>query len=542
MILTFFFFQGKNALAHGSQFFEFAPDYYHLKNVNLASSPTAYLFFQPQNDFLAGFDLWLDNSGSPGNISLSLSDDSGALVASKTVSVPTIATFAGGKQFHIDLNSQIPIQNTRIYSLKITSASPNINLYYANRIDVLEQNSPYVPKYLNGVTKLGSTEQNFSFKFALYETQDSAAPTITNVTSTILSSTAARINFNANEPIDFRIDLSETYQTATIGTNFLNTYKNCAEDIQTCELKFMVLPGKTYNYAILAKDEWRNQSAYTGTLETTAGEITVQGSSTSTESISPAQTSTSSPAQATSTETLGLPPEPAPPPASVKFSIGDRIKISDSVLFANVRSGGTLNATLLGTQNKGSQGAVTGGPLKADNYIWWEINYDKNPDGWTVEDYLVKISSTPPASPAPQAQTQTPAAANQTTQSSISFSGNDATITWSAPLAGEPIDGYAIDLYGETKNTVRLYKVKADVHELSLSNLPEDDYSFSIYALNGNEKTKISSGRASTLPKNPRGPSENASSGRGFWFYATIIATILIGLGIVIKVILFPTQ
>jgi starvation-inducible outer membrane lipoprotein len=51
----------------------------------------------------------------------------------------------------------------------------------------------------------------------------------------------------------------------------------------------------------------------------------------------------------------------------------------------------------LGTQSYGATGTIIGGPVEADGYRWWQINYDNNPDGWSIEGedsnfYLVKIS------------------------------------------------------------------------------------------------------------------------------------------------------
>ena len=36
-------------------------------------------------------------------------------------------------------------------------------------------------------------------------------------------------------------------------------------------------------------------------------------------------------------------------------------------------------------------GTIIGGPTTADGYIWWQVNYDKNPDGWSAEDWLTKV-------------------------------------------------------------------------------------------------------------------------------------------------------
>jgi len=88
-----------------------------------------------------------------------------------------------------------------------------------------------------------------------------------------------------------------------------------------------------------------------------------------------------------------------PPPASTKFSIGDRVQVSSELL--NVRSTPSTSGTLLVTQATGTPGTVVAGPTAADGLNWWQINYDTGADGWSVEDYLVKVTVTPPSPPPP---------------------------------------------------------------------------------------------------------------------------------------------
>lgn len=79
------------------------------------------------------------------------------------------------------------------------------------------------------------------------------------------------------------------------------------------------------------------------------------------------------------------------PPPSNKFKKSDRIKVTGS----EVRSGGGLSYSLLGTQPVGTLGTITDGPVFSDNLFWWQIDYDSSGgigdatlDGWTREDHL----------------------------------------------------------------------------------------------------------------------------------------------------------
>ena len=87
------------------------------------------------------------------------------------------------------------------------------------------------------------------------------------------------------------------------------------------------------------------------------------------------------------------------PPA--KFVINDRVQVTGSGGGLNVRATPSTSGTLLATQPDGTLGTVIGGPTTADGYNWWNINYDTGADGWSVEDYLTKVTAdtTPPTTP-----------------------------------------------------------------------------------------------------------------------------------------------
>ena len=53
-----------------------------------------------------------------------------------------------------------------------------------------------------------------------------------------------------------------------------------------------------------------------------------------------------------------------------------------------VRSCPSSSCANLGNQKVGAKGTVIGGPVSASGYIWWQIDYDVAPDGWSVETYL----------------------------------------------------------------------------------------------------------------------------------------------------------
>jgi len=132
-----------------------------------------------------------------------------------------------------------------------------------------------------------------------------------------------------------------------------------------------------------------------------------------------------------------------PPPApSTKFLVGDRVQTLANL---NVRSSPSTSGTLLGTQPAGIQGTVIGGPTAANALNWWQINYDTGADGWSVEDYLDKVSAPPPPPPdtiAPTVSLTAPVN-NSTVSGTITIS---ATASDNVGIAGVQffIDGNAL--------------------------------------------------------------------------------------------------
>lgn len=88
---------------------------------------------------------------------------------------------------------------------------------------------------------------------------------------------------------------------------------------------------------------------------------------------------------------------PNPTPGSNLFVIGQRVQTTASV---NVRAAAGTSAAVLGTQAIGALGIITGGPTNANNFTWWQVNYDTGADGYSAEDYL-RAYSTPNPVPNP---------------------------------------------------------------------------------------------------------------------------------------------
>lgn len=113
---------------------------------------------------------------------------------------------------------------------------------------------------------------------------------------------------------------------------------------------------------------------------------------------------------------------------SAKFNINDRVKTTASL---NVRSTPSTSGTLMGNQATGALGTVIGGPTYAAGYHWWQINYDNAPDGWSIEDFLNKVSSAPTLTLSASLTSVTPGSSSTLTWSSANAVSCSASGTWS---------------------------------------------------------------------------------------------------------------
>ncbi len=79
----------------------------------------------------------------------------------------------------------------------------------------------------------------------------------------------------------------------------------------------------------------------------------------------------------------------ATPPA---FVIGDRVITTANL---NVYATPSTSGTILGQEPLGYYGTVIGGPISANNFVWWNIDYDNGADGWSIQDYQAAVNPIP---------------------------------------------------------------------------------------------------------------------------------------------------
>jgi len=78
----------------------------------------------------------------------------------------------------------------------------------------------------------------------------------------------------------------------------------------------------------------------------------------------------------------------------LRFSIGDRVQTTANL---NVREGPGLNYTIIDTMPDGTSGQILGGPVGADGFVWWDVDYDIGIRGWSAENWLNICIGQPPS-------------------------------------------------------------------------------------------------------------------------------------------------
>ena len=263
-VLLLFFFLATPFIARGEIFYELNPDYYLSFPLPVIESQNLFLYLQPQNDFLSGFDFWLDNVGEAGTAAFILRNAQNSIVAEKTINIGTTLPSPGGTRVHVGLDNAVQVSSTEVYDLEIATVMPDLRFYYADNVKIIQHSSPVFSPFLTGVTKINNVQKDFVIKFALYEDGDTQPPQISNFIITQQDSNFVTLAFNANEPIDYKVDYGLAGGLQNLGSPYQNTFDSCTYGIKTCSLLLGIEPEKLYSYTIGAKDSWGNQAFFSG--------------------------------------------------------------------------------------------------------------------------------------------------------------------------------------------------------------------------------------------------------------------------------------
>lgn len=464
-----------SALAAELKFFEFAPDAADYLTVSVVETP--YQVFTPYDDYISGFDFWMENTGASGSASFTLLDQNNNSLASKNITVSNTGAVWGGKKFHIQLNQPIKAESFNKYKIKISSSLPKLKLYYSGLVQLLEHNANYSLDKNISPAILGFAEQNFAFKFALYENNDVSAPLILNATSTAISPDKAKISFNANEPVDYKVD----------NASFYGDYFKCQIDI--CGQEFSISSGAAYNFRLTVKDIWGNESYYDGSVGTSTVVSTATSTATSTN-----DNSTSTPPETAIKDT-------APPIISdvkiislepKKVKIGWKTdEAANSSLLIGLDIGGGRIITSIGDSTYELDHVLT-----TDEILFPETKYYASItsiDSFGNSAVSTIYFTTPKTSQNQTINNKSPEN-NQQQELNVTASFDSGrqsiNIGWQAPSV-ETVGGYRIDIFDGNKELVKRLFIDSGIYRAVAEDLPSGEYYAIVYKNNNGVFEKI---------------------------------------------------
>jgi len=482
------------ASAHGSPYFEFSPD--EATPLRIGDYTSVAEVFLPKNEFLGGFDFWVDNPGPSGIVTFRLRDVGGNFVNSKNAIIPHIDPVSGGTRVHVDFTNHVPVFGNQKYRFEIITSLADLNFYYAPRILFLEHNAPPTSEYVNGAARIDGEEKEFSFKFALYENTETALPVISNVSAQIVSSSQVRVEFNANEPVDYKISYGIAGGALNQHTDYRGIYEFCGTGISVCGLTASVLPNQNYDFTLFARDSWGNETNYSGSFLSY---------------FEPAQ------------EPEALPSDTAPPIISnfrvlnIKSNSADVAWSTDEAANSNILVSFTDNYITIAAANDTTfelEHFLSSGDnlTQATTYFVTARSrdvYDNEARATTTFTTLATLpppspppTSPPPAPPSPPPPPSVPPSppppSTQTDSISVEIQNSDntgsynAVVSWQAPSSGsEPTEGYRVDLFDENKKLVGSNLANAGDRSVNFLNIKEGKYSAIVYAVEDSAFKKI---------------------------------------------------
>ena len=446
-------------------YFEFLPDYREPFLISNASSVEQV--FLPLNDHLSGFDFWMSNSSEATDVTFTLLSPTGSVLNTKTQSIPALADTDDGTRVHINLSTQVAVTGNQAYRIRITSPSTKLRLYWTLSNEIIVYNGPAPTQHTNGTARIDGVDRGQSFVHALYETAESTAPILSDVTVQNINPTQSLLLFSATEPVDRRI----IYNTTT--EDWVGQYASCVQGIVECSVSLTVTPATVYSYTLSVRDVWGNLTTSTGTF-TSLGESATP-SPTPTPSTSPSPTTP--------------PPTPSATPDTTGPVIGNARLVSKtdtSALFAwttNEAANSSVIVQLVPYYiNAGSNAdstlelehAITVSGLTPDTELRAAIT-SSDTSGNISQAFInfTTLQATPPQPSTPPGGSVTPAPAPSTTPTLSTTADGQQQLTWVPPAGAASPQGYRIDIFDESNKLVKTITVPAGQQQALLGTLPK---------------------------------------------------------------------
>lgn len=574
----------KNIFAAELKYYEFASD----SSASLSDSYNVMTqYFKPYDDYVSGFDVWIDNSGNSGTATLELRDSANALLAYRTLTIPHIDKIWGGQRFHIAFSSPVLVSSNSDYKLKIFSSMPKLNIYNVPLAYLLQHNAAYALDKNIGSAYVGLIEQNFIFKFALYEDADITKPIISNVLPSLISSDKIRINFNTNEPVDYKIAWGTIQTGNTQSTSYSGNFIQCHQDINTCFINASVIPDTAYTYSLFIKDAWGNENEFTGSFVSSASWFS---QATSSQNQSNATSSQASAADAASPLIYNI-RIVSLTDKSVSIAWTTNEAANSSVLIG-LNQAGMKVITSVGDAAYELEHFLNSGSVLMPSTSYYASIVSIDPNG-NYANQIINFNTNPQAASSNNNQTiqqnndsqSQNNQNNQTTQqnnsqnqtnnqaqnnnqqanqmndllnqenqnleqnSSQNNSGQSVSVNldWSSsgePSAniswnayGEPSSGYRIDIFSKDKKLKKQVIVSRDVNSAKINGLFEGEYDAIVYKDNEGVFEKISQSKNFIVPSQKNTSYLSKDIFKNPIFYVLIGGTFLIILGAILMII-----
>ena len=454
------------------------------------SAPSGH--FKPLNDFISGVDVWLDNPGVAGTLTINLRKvSSNELLASKPVEVPNIPYVWGGKRVHAKFSSAVPVASTNEYKIDLITSAPDVRIYYSDLVDIQQHDSSYTLNQAVLPSYLGLDEQSFAFKFALYEDNDTSNPVVTSAAASVLSPAETEISFHANEPVDSRVLFAPSGQTLQNGTAFKGFYTQCNSGLDPCKTKITTEPDISYDYRIVAKDEWGNESSSNGAF------VSLKGPEEPNKvEIGPGVQEALAISNARITSVYSN---------SVSVAWSTSVAANSNILVSKVTGSavqvvtGAVDNTYELEHLLTTSAALT----PKTNYIAKITSIALNGNDATYELSFVTAESAvlPPEDKktGPEDATNTTSAGKEEASVekaseitvTVDTSGDSATVSlgWNAPEGGAPSDGYRIDIFDADNNLA--LSLTSETNSIDIEGLAPGNYKAIVYSNNAGFFEKI---------------------------------------------------
>ena len=282
----------------------------------------------------------------------------------------------------------------------------------------------------------GWSVQNYLKPYTAPVTADTTKPTAPTLTVT---------------PSSTKVDLSWSGATDNTGVTGYKVYRGTTQIATVANTAYSdtaVAPAAAYSYYVMAMDAAGNLSPKSNTISVTT-----------------------------------------PAVGGAAFTDGAHIITTEIV---NVRSTPSTTGSVIDKKPVGAKGQILSGPVSANGYLWWQVNYNGGTKGWTIQNYLkidsgygVTVDRTAPTTP---------------TNLTDTVVTNGVQLDWTASTdADSGIGGYKI----YRGATLIATTVGSSVTYTDTTVTPQHGYSYQVaaYDVAGNTsiKSAVSTGRAGTV-------------------------------------------